>query len=254
MLILSKAHSQEVFFPRLGIRIDVEHVQNHLVCLGIDAPKEFSGLQGSLENQTSESGLGHTATSRSHHALRNRLNAMSLCLYVMKEKREANIPIEPKIVTRALQELNTMEHISSCASKPNPFMDRLSSGLASPFVLIVDDAPDQAEPLADHLRQVGIQVALTSDGEAALHLLESIDRLPGILLLDVDSQGTGSQSTLQAVRDNPAYEGTKVFAVTAMAQEALTAGAGYRVDRWFRKPIMPDQLVEQIQLDLSATV
>ena len=251
MLILSRKQNQEIVFPNLGVRIEVAKIRGNTVCLGIDAPKDIAILRGELENMYSNSTREVTAPLEMTHELRNRLNAMSLCLHVMKEKQQANLPIDPKILTRALSELHTIEEICSCDHSPNPFVDRLEQFSPSPFVMLVDDATNEAELLAAYLRHVGIQVALSSDGDAALNLLDCIDRKPGIILLDMVMPGRNGHSTLKALRENPEYADIKVFAVTGLPQQSLAKTPGVTVDRWFQKPIKPQQLAEQIQQDLA---
>ncbi len=239
------------FFPNLGIRIEVARIRGNTVCLGIDAPKDISILRGELED------LRNGASSPSHqpphlsHELRNRLNSMSLCLHLMMEKHQANLPIEGKILSRALQELHTIEEIYGCDHTPNPFADRLELQSPSPFVMLIDDCTNEAELLAGYLRHVGIQVAMSSDGDAALNLLDCIDRKPGIILLDMLMPGRNGHSTLKALRENPQYDEIKVFAVTGLAQHTMSFGQGLSVDRWFQKPIKPQQLAQQIQEDLA---
>ncbi len=251
MLILSRKQNQEIVFPHLGVRIEVARIRGNTVCLGIDAPKEIAILRGELENHHGYTVPAGSPPVNLSHELRNRLNAMSLCLHVMKEKQEAQQPIEAKILSRALRELHTIEEICSCDHSPNPFVDRLERADVSPFVMLVDDATNEAELLAAFLRQVGIEVALSSDGDAALNLLDCIDRKPGIILLDMVMPGRSGHSTLKALRQNPEYNDIKVFAVTGLSKESLQFADGLTVDRWFQKPIKPQQLASQIQTDLA---
>ncbi len=259
MLILSRKQNQEIVFPHLGVRIEVARIRGNTVCLGIDAPKEIAILRGELENLQSrfptpdELMEDGEAPVRLSHELRNRLNALSLCLHLMKEKQDAKVPIEPKILTRALRELHTIEEICGCNNSPNPFVDRLERHHPSPFVMLVDDATNEAELLAAYLRHVGIQVALSSDGDAALNLLDCIDRKPGVILLDMVMPGRSGHSTLRALRENPSFSDIKIFAVTGLSQDSLPDD-GLSVDRWFQKPIQPQELANQIQADLALPV
>lgn len=250
MLILSRKQNQEIVFPNLGVRIEVAKIRGNTVCLGIDAPKEIAILRGELQHLSAPP-TACTFVPDLSHELRNRLNAMSLCLHVMKEKQEANLPIDGKILTRALRELHTIEEICSCDNTPNPFVDRLEHNNPSPFVMLIDDATNEAELLAAYLRHVGIQVAMSSDGDAALNLLDCIDRKPGIILLDMVMPGRSGHSTLKALRENPDYGDIKIFAVTGLSQDSLPPTSGLSVDRWFQKPIKPQQLAAQIQQDLA---
>ncbi len=251
MLILSRKQNQEIVFPKLGVRIEVARIRGNTVCLGIDAPKEIAILRGELKDYQVKPEADPRTPGTPNHELRNRLNAMSLCLHVIKEKHESQTPIESRLLTRAIQELHTIEEICGCERTPNPFVARLHAGAPSPFVLLVDDATNEAELLAAYLRHVGIQVATSSDGDSALNLLDCFDCKPGIILLDMLMPGRSGASILGAVRQNPIYNDIKIFAVTGLPEESLDRSHGYTVDRWFQKPIKPDQLAQQIQLDLA---
>lgn len=253
MLILSRKQNQEIVFPHLGVRIEVARIRGNTVCLGIDAPKEIVILRGELEN-IAHRPIPNELVPNHNHELRNRLNAMSLCLQVMKEKSDSNQPIDGKILTQALRELHAIQEICSWDNAPNPLVDQLDQPRSSPFVMLIDAATNEAELLAAYLRQVGIQVALSSDGEAALNLLDCIDRKPGIILMDIAMPDRGGHSTLRALRENPQYEDIKIFAVTGLPRDSLPASGGLSVDRWFQKPIKPQQLATQIQQDLAVPV
>lgn len=125
MLIISRKQNQEVVFPNLGVRIEVSKIRGNTVCLGIDAPKDIAILRGELENLRSDVTREVAAPLQISHELRGRLNTISLCLHVMKENQDANLPIDSKILTRALRELHTIEEICSCGHAPNPFVERL---------------------------------------------------------------------------------------------------------------------------------
>ncbi len=180
MLILSRKQNQEIVFPKLGVRIEVARIRGNTVCLGIDAPKEIAILRGELKDYQVKPEADPRTPGTPNHELRNRLNAMSLCLHVIKEKHESQTPIESRLLTRAIQELHTIEEICGCERTPNPFVARLHAGAPSPFVLLVDDATNEAELLAAYLRHVGIQVATSSDGDSALNLLDCFDCKPGL--------------------------------------------------------------------------
>lgn len=132
MLVLSRKQNQEIVFPHLGVRIEVARIRGNTVCLGIEAPKEIAILRGELENLARFPAPSEMPLTLSHE-LRNHLNAMSLCLHAMMEKQEANLPIDGMILARALQELHTIEEITSCDLAPTLFVDRLEKQESSPL-------------------------------------------------------------------------------------------------------------------------
>ena len=253
MLVLSRKLNQEIVFPTIGIRIEVARIRGATVCLGIDAPKELPILRGELRSP--ESALespDYVAEPMSvGHELRNRLNAMSLCLHIMLECQDSGLPIKPQVLARAIQEMHLIEEVLACTASPNPFANQISEKVVAPFVMLIDDAVNETELMASYLRHVGIQVAVSSDGNAALQLLECIDRKPDLILLDMVMPGRDGPSTLQELRSNPNYAGIKVFAVTGLASDSVTDKAAPTADRWFQKPVHFKQLVHQIRSDLA---
>jgi CheY-like chemotaxis protein len=75
---------------------------------------------------------------------------------------------------------------------------------------------------------------------------------PDVVLLDMKMPRFDGPKTVAAIRENPDYQALRIFAVTGTdrGDTALELGpAG--VNRWFRKPIDPEQLVHAIQEDLA---
>ena len=59
--------------------------------------------------------------------------------------------------------------------------------------------------------------------------------------------------TVSAIRQNPDYRALKIFAVTGTDQSEAAVRVGPDgVDRWFRKPVDPEQLVTAIHRELNA--
>ncbi len=251
MLILSKKElNQEIVFPRLGVRIEVVKSGGSTVCLGIDAPHDGAILRGELDMDHYQKS-GEREVPQNSHAVRNRLNSLSLCLHVIKKRQDANLPIDEKLLSRAIFDLHTIEEICTCDRVPNPFIDRLQTCKHSPFVLLIYNDMNEAQLLAAFLRHAGIRVAICEDGNAALHLLDCIDRKPGIILLDMMIEGLSGPGTLKALRANPLYDDIKVFAVTGQEDNVSFSNRELNVDRWFQKPIQPEQLATQIQENLA---
>ena len=119
-----------------------------------------------------------------------------------------------------------------------------------PYIIYVDDDPDdllffeEATVARDPLAEI----KLYNDGKSAFQFLESIPTgnvLPGVIVLDLNMTGWNGIETLQAIRQQEAYQGIPVFIFTNSAhplhrQAALDNGA---IDLVI-KPYTQDELLD----------
>jgi DNA-binding response OmpR family regulator len=118
--------------------------------------------------------------------------------------------------------------------------------------LVVEDDAKECEWLAGYLRLTGFEVDTAADGLHAMVHLAKHDR-PDIVLLDMKMPRFDGSKTVSAIRQNPDYRAMKIFAVTGTDQGETSVTIGPQgVDRWFRKPVDPEQLVSAIQSELNA--
>jgi CheY-like chemotaxis protein len=72
--------------------------------------------------------------------------------------------------------------------------------------------------------------------------------VPDVVLLDMTLPHAEGPTTVRAIRRDPAWARTKIFAVTGQAPECIDLGNGRDgIDRWFRKPINPELLLRDLQ-------
>ncbi len=97
---------------------------------------------------------------------------------------------------------------------------RLLSGHGRPpFVLVVEDEPDQRDELCELLFDAGYVVFAAADGRAALDLLQA--GLPvDLVTLDIHMPGLDGQAFLQAVAEHTRFDKLPIVVVSAYARLA----------------------------------
>jgi carbon storage regulator CsrA len=279
MLVLSRREQEAVVFPKLGIRIEVTRVRGKAVSLGIDAPESIRVLRGEIateEDETSNGSLAETsagaasnaaahqhsgkqpavdaASRQREHELRNRINTLTIALHLLQKKaRRSDGQIDDALLSGAIDELALIEEALQDSHVPAD-LDQVGKKAGLPLALIVDDNENENALMAGFLRQFGFRVAIAMDGQAALRLIEQSAKLPDIVLLDMNMPGLNGRGTIEAIRHNPKTRNMRVFAVSGEPQETCDVPVGSDgVDRWFRKPIRPDHLVQEMATGLMST-
>jgi len=250
MLVLSRRQDDKFVFPHLGITVEILKIAGRCVRIGVDAPRDVRVLRHELAEEEGMIKPERPVPSRgmSDHQLRNRLNRATLGLQLAQKQLEVGqVTTADETMTKVLDEFQSLEEELSrkrqaCSAQPR--------GRA----LLVEDDANESELLAGFLRLSGFQVDTATDGCDALDYL-SAHRRPDVVLLDMQMPRCDGPTTISAIRDNPQYSGLKVFAVSGRvpAEMGVTVGpAG--VDRWFRKPLNPQNLVSELQHDLQYVV
>src|SRR6266851_4674989 len=91
----------------------------------------------------------------------------------------------------------------------------------TPYVLVVDDAPDGREMLTEYLTFRGLEVIEVPDGGAAL--TQARTRRPAVILMDLQMPGLDGW---EATRQLKAHPDTKDIIVIAVTAHALTPDEG----------------------------
>lgn len=232
MLVLSRHSDEKIVFPTLGIALHVLRVQGNVVRLGIEAPPEVQILRGELAQTP-----GRQQPPPLSHALRNRLNGITLQLHLLQEQLAAGRPDDAdRTLKQALAALEALEAAPPKERKP---VERRRCR-----TLVVEDDTNERELLAGLLNLKGIECATAEDGEAALEYLAKNLR-PDFVLLDMRMPRCDGPETLRRIREDPRYRGLKVFAISGSAPESVNVGSGEQgVDAWFSKPLNPRKLWE----------
>jgi DNA-binding response OmpR family regulator len=113
-------------------------------------------------------------------------------------------------------------------------------------VLVVDDEPNIVLSLEFLLKQVGYEVRVARDGEAAL---ESIAQAkPGLVLLDVMMPKRDGFDVCQTIRANPDWSDVRIIMLTAKGREIeREKGLALGADEYVTKPFSTREVVEKVR-------
>lgn len=237
MLVLSRRQGQRILFPDLDISVEVASVKGPTVRVGIEAPRDVVIVREEVEAmQRTAAPVAHP-DSHQRHELRGRLNTLSMALAVAEKQLKAGLAPDAESTLRHAQEI--LEHLTPADSSAPP--------TASPRpieALLVEDNPNEESLLSSYLRLSGFQVATVHDGYEALNFLTGHER-PDFLLLDMRLPRLGGPETVAAIRENPAYRGLTIFAVSGSSPREFNLSTGQEgVDAWFQKPLNPKRIVD----------
>ena len=249
MLVLSRGPSDKVVFPTLDISVEILRITGNRVRIGIDAPREVPVLRHELEpHAVIESAPNARAND---HAVRNRLQKATLALHLVQRMLESGQDgdVEPTIF-KIFTELKALEEELAPAASNDPAPT--PSEAINPYrALVVDDDVNENELMAGYLRLSGFEVSMALDGLQAMVLLSKNER-PDVVLLDMNMPRFDGGKTIRAIRANPDYRSLKIFAVSGTAQAEAKVSVGPQgVNRWFTKPVNPQNLVEAIREELD---
>lgn len=259
MLVLSRRPEEKIFFPNSHVTIQVVAIKPGMVRLGIEAPPHVPVFRQEVWDRDpkpvaveASPDLAFAAKLRElNHAVRNRCNAVSIGLALLRRQLQAG-PVQACEATldRIIRDLQSFQKeiegtVQQMASPPQP-PARLQRR-----ALLVEDDRNECELLAGFLRIAGVDVATAGDGADALDYLRNQGR-PDIVLLDMVLPRCDGPTTIRAIRSNPAYAGLKIFAVSGHAPEEFDLESGPAgVDRWFRKPLNPELLLQELHRELN---
>lgn len=251
MLVLSRGRNDKVVFPTLGITVEVLRVEGRNVRLGIDAPKTVPILREEIACQVELGGMvaGQPENGGLTHSMRNRLQKATLGLRMLQRMLDAgNADDAEPTIFKIFTELKAIEEE---LGQRHSLREASTNACESPRALVVEDDANERELLAGYLRLSGFNVETAMDGlQAMVHLAKS-DR-PDVVLLDMKMPRFDGRKTVSAIRQNPDHRTLKIFAVTGTnpVEAAVNVGPD-GVDRWFTKPVDPEQLVLAMQVDLN---
>jgi carbon storage regulator CsrA len=273
MLVVSRKLNEKLLFPAIQATVQVVAIKSGVVRLGVEAPREVAVVRAEIQGLAAETAAapnrpagprpaepaGRPTDSPAGgpsrevvHLLRNRLNAAAIGLAVLRRQRQLGLSQEADATLdqteREIEEVR--RHLEGLTQRPSPCppAGRPRRGKA----LVVEDDGNERELLAGFLRLAGLEVDTAGDGAEALDRLRAGSR-PDVVLLDMVLPRCDGPTTLREIRRDPACAGLKVFAVTGHAPERFAAegGAG-GVSRWFRKPVNPEELLREVQREVTA--
>lgn len=115
-------------------------------------------------------------------------------------------------------------------------------------ILIVDDIPTNVALIAAIIKKLNARQGTAGNGEEALSLVDSFK--PHIVLLDLMMPGIDGWDIIKAIREKYSKEQMAIIVTSAITDyETITECKNNGVDDFITKPIMPDMLLNSIQLN-----
>lgn len=115
-------------------------------------------------------------------------------------------------------------------------------------ILIVDDIPTNVALIAAIIKKLNARQETAGNGEEALSLIDSFK--PHIVLLDLMMPGIDRWDIIKAIREKYSKEQMSIIVTSAITDYGtITECQNIGVDDFITKPIMPDLLLNSIQLN-----
>lgn len=113
-------------------------------------------------------------------------------------------------------------------------------------VLIVDDETNIVISLEFLIEQAGYDLRIAHNGQEALEQMAAFE--PDLILLDVMMPRINGFDVCRRVRENPAWQKTKIIMLTAKGREVEVAkGLALGADAYITKPFSTKELLAQIR-------
>jgi carbon storage regulator CsrA len=247
MLVLSRRPQEKVVIPAVGTTIQVVSVKPGVVRLAFDAPPHVKVFR---EEVLARAGASSDADADPVREL-NRLNATGIGLELLRHQLLTGRHDEAAETLGLLEEeYRTLRaRVQECAEHlrtPAPPTRRPASAL------VVEDDRNERELLAGLLRLAGLTVETADDGADALDRLNQ--RGPAdFVLLDMVLPRLDGPATVRAIRRDPALGRVKIFGLSGHSSDRFDLPRGPAgVDRWFAKPLNPQELLKELHLATPA--
>jgi DNA-binding response OmpR family regulator len=112
-------------------------------------------------------------------------------------------------------------------------------------VLVVDDEPNIVLSLKFLMNELGCDVRIANDGEAALRAIT--EAAPNLILLDVMMPKRDGFSVCRAIRSNAEWQDIKIILLTAKGREKeREKGLALGADDYITKPFSTHKMVEKV--------
>ena len=117
--------------------------------------------------------------------------------------------------------------------------------MASPLILIVDDNFDAREMYGLYLQHQGFRWTEAVNGRDAI--TQTLVEKPALILMDATMPRMDGWEATRILKDNPATKSIPLIMLTAHAlQEHRDRAAAVGADAFLAKPVLPDQLAQEI--------
>lgn len=246
MLVLSRGPEDKIVFPNLDITVEILRVSGNRVRVGVDAPHHVRVLRHELTESFStelqQADQSHTGQTLSH-AFRNQLNTAHVALGLAEKQLNAGMDVKALATLRRAMAMFDKLDADAKDEKECAGQEVVPT---FPRALIVEDDANESELLAGFLQMSGFEVETATDGIQAMVQLGRMEK-PDVVLLDMHMPRMNGPQTIRTIRETPDLDGIHVFAVTGADPTEVSVRVGEGgVDRWFRKPIRPQDLVDSM--------
>jgi carbon storage regulator CsrA len=246
MLVLTRRPNETIVLPGPGVTMHVLSVNNNSVRVGIDAPADVTVLRGEVQDRQKQWAAPPDASAPVRGLASRRVETARKGLAEAQQLLAAGRAAEAaETLGRIDEDLALLERRLGGTPAAH------AAGGGSQRALVVEDNPNERELLALFLRNAGLDVDTAADGTDALNYLHTHSR-PDFVLLDMGLPRCDGATMVRQVRQDPAYAGLKIFAITGHTPDefSLDRGPG-GVDRWYHKPVDPADLVRGMRQDLE---
>lgn len=240
MLVITRRSSDKISFPQIGTTVHFIRVQGSSAKIGVDAPRDEIENDEEIAAKLREQSLCLPREVR--HEIRNELHTLSVGLHLYKQQFAAGLTEEAE---------ETFGDIHNAISRldENEVLRRPQQGKSVSLprtILLVEDDDNEREMLAGLLRLNGYPVVSVRDGEEGLEYLSTHDT-PSVVMVDVKMPRCDGGTMVNRLRGDVRHAGARMFAISGSTPEDNSLGIGEGgVDRWFRKPLNPQYLLEAI--------
>jgi diguanylate cyclase (GGDEF)-like protein len=118
------------------------------------------------------------------------------------------------------------------------------------IVLIVDDNPTNLLVLSQTLKEVGLKVRVSMDGESALEQVQ--EEQPELILLDIQMPGIDGFETCERLKSNPSTSDIPVIFITANhGTESIVKGLSLGAVDYVIKPFQKEEVLARVQVHLK---
>jgi carbon storage regulator CsrA len=256
MLVLSRRLQEKVLLPTIQTKIQVLAIKPGVVRLGTEAPGDVLILREEIQDRSAEwdQPAAPTPSQRLRqlrHMIESRLTIGRAGLEVVRQQLQAGRIAEAEnIVAKIDEELQMLQERLGLEVGQAPALSPAKLRKACKALLVEDNA-NERELLATLLRASGVEVATAGDGADALDYLHRGGQAD-VLLVDMGMPRCDGATMVRTLRRDPAYAGLKIFAVTGHTADEFDLVRGPKgIDRWFMKPIDPDQLIHDVTEELG---
>lgn len=247
MLVLSRTEGDGISFPELDLAIQVLKVQGSRVQIGVSAAEEIRVLRSELLKRAASRIEPVNAEAR--HALRNRLNAISLAMSISQKHLErGDVKSAELALSRIAGSLDgTLDKSVGTSGPSSPSDTRTSAPQTKIHALLVEDNLNEGTLLAEILRLHNIDVQVVQDGIEALLIMGRTR--PDVVLLDMNMPNFDGKKTLEQIRKSALLRSIPVYAVSGAdkADMGIEIGESEGVNDWFQKPVQPSKLLQALR-------